>query len=252
MSEGVVKRTIAKHPKYDLTGSGEGLARLLFAKDSNRLLGIIYEGQKPQVVWLDQDYATVQKSLDKTFPDHINIPIDWSKDGGTFLYFSTSDRDPGTYYIFKPAESQLIVLQELGGRLKGKTLAQMEPFEFTARDGKKIPAYITRPPTAHEGGRPLIVRIHGGPMTRDGWRFDATNQFFAALGYVVLQVNYRGSSGYGKEHQNSGLLARLDTVVIDDIADGVRYLIEQKEVDPTRVVVMGGSFGGWATYLSRS
>jgi dipeptidyl aminopeptidase/acylaminoacyl peptidase len=87
-------------------------------------------------------------------------------------------------------------------------------------------------------------------MARDSWKFDATNQFFASRGYTVLQVNYRGSSGYGAAFQKAGLHARLDTVVLDDIADGVRHLIEQKEVDPNRVVAMGGSFGGWATYLS--
>ena len=87
-------------------------------------------------------------------------------------------------------------------------------------------------------------------MARDRWGFDAENQFFASRGYLVLQVNYRGSSGYGAAFQKAGLRARLDTVVLDDIADGVRYLIDQKEADPARVVVMGASFGGWATYMS--
>jgi dipeptidyl aminopeptidase/acylaminoacyl peptidase len=250
LSEGVIKRTIAQHPKYDLTTGDGGLARLLFAKKSPQLLGMIYEGKKPQVVWLDPRYAAVQKSMDTTFPDHVNLPIDWSKDGNTFIYFSTSEQDPGTYYVFKPVESRLIPLLELGERLKGKTLAKTEAIEFAARDGHKIPAYVTRPATPSDGPAPLIVSIHGGPMARDSWGFSATNQYFASRGYVVLQVNYRGSSGYGAAFQNAGLRARLDTVVLDDIADGVRYLIAQKEVDPTRVAVMGGSFGGWATYMS--
>ena len=87
-------------------------------------------------------------------------------------------------------------------------------------------------------------------MARDSWRYNAENQFFASRGYMILQVNYRGSSGYGAAFQAAGLRARLDTVVLDDIADGVRYLIDQKEVDSSRVAVMGGSFGGWATYMS--
>ena len=250
MSEGVIKRTIAKHPKYDLTTNDGGLARLLFAKKSPQLLGMIYAAQKPQVVWLDPRYAAVQKSIDTTFPDHVNLPIDWSKDGNTFIFFSTSEKDPGTYYVFKAAESRLIPLLELGERLKGKTLAKTEAIEFTARDGQKIPAYVTRPSTPGEGPAPLIVSIHGGPMVRDNWRFDASNQFFASRGYIVLQVNYRGSSGYGAAFQSAGLKVRLDTVVLDDLADGVQYLIDQKEVDPTRIAVMGGSFGGWATYMS--
>lgn len=250
MSEGVIKRTIAKHPKYDLTTADGGLARLLFAKNSPQLIGMIYEAQKPQVVWLDPHYSAAQKSMDQNFPDHFNMPIDWSKDGETFIFFSTNEQDPGTYYVFKPASAQLIPLLELGERLKGKTLAKTEAIEFTARDGQKIPAYVTRPSASGSSPAPLIVSIHGGPMARDSWRYNAENQFFASRGYVVLQVNYRGSSGYGAAFQAAGLRARLDTVVLDDIADGVRYLIDQKEVDSSRVAVMGGSFGGWATYMS--
>jgi dipeptidyl aminopeptidase/acylaminoacyl peptidase len=87
-------------------------------------------------------------------------------------------------------------------------------------------------------------------MARDIWQYDASNQFFASRGYAVLQVNYRGSSGYGASYQAAGLRARLDTVVLDDIADGVRHLIAQGEVDPKRIGITGASFGGWATYLS--
>ncbi len=250
MSEGVIKRVIAKHPKYDLTTSDGGLSHLLFAKKSPELLGIIYEAQKPQVVWLDPVYAAVQQAIDHMFPDHVNLPLDWSEDATTFVYFSASDQDPGTYYVFRPRERRLIPLLQRGERLKGRTLARMVPFEITARDGRKIPAYVTRPITPGKGPAPLIVDIHGGPMARDSWGYDATVQFFASRGYEVLQVNYRGSSGYGASYQNAGLRARLDTVVIDDIADGARQLIAQGEVDPKRVAVMGASFGGWATYMS--
>lgn len=250
MSEGTIKHVIAKHPRFDLTTSDFGRTRLLFEKDSSRLLGIIYEAQKPQVVWLDPDYAAVQKSMDASFPQNFNQPIDWSKDGKTFIYLSTGVQNPGTFYVFKPQTGRLIPLLELGERLKGRTLAKTEPFEFTARDGQVIPGYITRPPNPDSGLPPLIVSVHGGPMARDSWEYDPENQFFASRGYVVLQVNYRGSSGYGAAYQKAGLRARLDTVILDDIADGARHLIETKEVDPKRVAIMGSSFGGWATYMS--
>lgn len=249
MSEGVIKHPLAKHPRYDLS-SDSGLTRLFFAKNTTKLLGMAFEGQRAQIVWFDKGFAATQAAMDAQFPKHTNWPVDWSADGKTFIYFSSSDQDPGTYSVFLPAESRLIPLLPLSERLQGKTLAPMVPFEFAARDGVKIPAYLTRPVGSENRAVPLIVLIHGGPMARDQWGFSAMNQFFASRGYAVLQVNYRGSSGYGAAFQTAGLRARLDTVVIDDIADGVKHLIAQGAVDPSRVVAMGGSFGGWATYIS--
>ena len=250
MSTGLIKGTIAKHPKYDLTTSDFGVTRLLFAKQSTRLLGVIFEAQKPQIVWLDPKFASLQKNIDATFPGHVNYPIDWSDDGSTIIYDSSSDQDPGTVYVYQPAQGRLMPILDKGEQLKGRTLAKTVAIEFTARDGHKIPAYLTRPIAPETGPAPMIVYVHGGPMARDDWRFDPTVQFFASRGYIVLQVNYRGSSGYGAAFQAAGLRARLDTVVLDDIADGARYLISTGEADPKRVGIAGGSFGGWATYMS--
>lgn len=249
MSTGVIKRVIAKHPKYDLTASDFGRTRLLYGKNDPQLLGIIFNAQKPQVVWVDPGFAIVQKKIDEALPSKTNLPIDWCDDGSTFVYFSYSDQDPGTYYVFRPFEAKLIPVLKLGERLEGKTMAKMVAFDVIARDNVKIPAFITRPPEV-SGPAPLVVMVHGGPMARDSWGFDPLNQFLASRGYLVLQVNYRGSSGYGAAFQKAGLHARLDTVVLDDIADGVKQLIANGEVDPTRVVMMGASFGGWATYMS--
>lgn len=250
LAEGVIKRSIAKHPRYDLTTSDFGLTRLLFGRNSAALLGIVFEAQKPQVIWFDPAYAAIQKAMDTSFPGNINLPLDWTPDRSTFVYWSSSDQDPGTYYVFKPAEARLIPLLALGERLQGRTLAKTTPMDFLARDGSRIAAYVTRPAQPGKTPAPLLVRMHGGPMARDSWGFDATNQFFASRGYVVLQVNYRGSSGYGAAFQRAGLDARLDTTVLDDIADGARFLISRGEVDPQRVAIMGGSFGGWGTYMS--
>lgn len=250
LSKGTITQTIAKHPKYDLTESDFGMARQLFQPTTGALVGMVYEGAKPQVIWWDAGYAAVQKAMERSFPGQFVLPLAWAEDDSTFIYFVGSDQNPGTYYAFRPAESKLVVLFDQGVRLKDLTLAKTTSLDFTARDGATIHGYLTLPPEPTAGPLPLVVNIHGGPTVRDSWHFDATNQFLATRGYAVLQVNYRGSSGYGATYQKAGLRARLDTVVLDDIADGVRHLIKAGTVDPQRVAVIGGSFGGWATYMS--
>ena len=250
LSQGVIKRTIARLKAYDIDSNDNGVARLLFDSPTRRLVGMVFEGDKPEVAWIDAGFAKVQKMMDAAFPDHVNYPIDWSDDRSTFIYFSASDQDPGTYYAFRPGKPELIPLLELGSRLTHKTMAKTVPMRIPARDGHPIPVYVTRPSGVAGKPVPLVVRIHGGPTARDHWGFDPVNQFLASRGYEVLQVNYRGSSGYGAAFQRAGLEARLDTVVIDDIADCVRHLVSSGEVDPKRIAVMGASFGGWATYIS--
>lgn len=250
LAEGRITRRIAKHPKYDFADLYSADSTLLFRKRSSELIGFVYEAEKRRVVWFDPYFKQVQAMMEKSCPDHVCDPLDWSKDGDTFIYFAYSDRDPGTYYMLRPRESLLAPLQVNGEHLKDKPMGRTIPMDFASRDGQQIHAYVTRPPGEPRGPSPLVAYIHGGPTVRDSWRYDALVQFLATRGYVVLQVNYRGSSGYGKKYQNDGLYARLDTVILDDIADGVKHLIGTGEVDPTRVAAIGASFGGWATYMS--
>jgi acetyl esterase/lipase len=248
MTAGRIVRTIARLPQNDLTSSDFVTLRLLFAHHGSELLGMVYEDAFPHVAWLNPHFAALQRTIDHALPGRFNCPIDWTDDGSTMIYLSSSDQDAGTYYAFRPARRELIPLLQRNQWLAGRTLAKTVPFHFRARDGQLIPAYLTRP--AGSGPAPLIVSIHGGPMARDGWGFNTWNQFFASRGYLVLQVNYRGSSGYGAAFQRAGLDSPLDGVVLDDIADGVKYLIRTGQADPRRVAVAGASFGGWATYMS--
>ncbi len=247
--KGVIQQTIAKHPKYDLWTHGDETA-LLKDPGTDSPVGVIYQGERPRVVWWDPQCAAAQRTLEANFAGQSVLPITWVADHSTFIFYVGSDQDPGAYYVFRPDEAKLIPMFKIAPALAGRKLAQTTPLDFTARDGATIHGYLTLPTGRATGAVPLVVWVHGGPFARDTWGFDATNQFLATRGYAVLQVNYRGSSGYGATYAKGGLQARLDTVVLDDIADGARHLIKAGTVDPRRIAIGGASFGGWATYLS--
>ncbi len=247
--KGVITQTIAKHPKYDLWTDDEERS-LLRDPATNAPVGVVYQGDRPRVVWWDPQCAAAQRVLEGAFAGQTVTPITWVADRSTFIFLVGSDQDPGSYFLYRAAEAKLIPMFKIAPALAGRTLAQTKPLEFMARDGAPIHGYLTLPAGGSTGPAPLIVWVHGGPFARDTWGFDATNQFLATRGYAVLQVNYRGSSGYGAAYTKAGLRSRLDTVVLDDIADGVRHLIQAGTVDPQRVAIGGGSFGGWATYMS--
>ena len=250
LSEGTIKRTIAGHSRYDMSRGDDGHSNFLFNDSTGQLIGISYETDKTRISWLDPEYKEIQASIDGRFPGNVNIPIDWSEDLSSFIYFSYSEKDPGIYYLLRPFEGKLIPLIDFGKELEGFELGSTKPIQFEARDGATVYGYITLPP-GYDGESPLptVVDIHGGPTSRDSWEYDSTNQFFATRGYAVINVNFRGSSGYGKAYQEKGLFSRLDTVIIDDVADAVKYAINQGWSDAEKVGVTGASFGGWATYL---
>ena len=130
-------------------------------------------------------------------------------------------------------------------------LAPMEPFSFTARDGLTIHGYATFPPGAEaRDGLPTVLNVHGGPWARDVWGFDPEAQWLANRGYLCVQVNYRGSTGYGKAFVNAGD-REWGGKMHDDLLDAVAYAVGQGWADPARVAIYGGSYGGYAALVGR-
>jgi dipeptidyl aminopeptidase/acylaminoacyl peptidase len=130
-------------------------------------------------------------------------------------------------------------------RLVGKQLADMESVSYAARDGLDIPAYLTLPPGRPAKDLPLVIMPHGGPFARDEWGYDVWAQFLASRGYVVLQPNFRGSTGFGRQFVEKGN-GQWGRGMQDDIDDGVKWLVGRGLVDARRVCIMGASFGGYA------
>src|SRR5262249_55674678 len=144
------------------------------------------------------DVRALIASLGKALPGQTLSVVDSSVDESRMLIFSSSDVDPGVYYIFDRKTHQLQTFLVARSELEGVKLAHVKPMTYPAADGTPIPAYLTLPPGREAAkGLPAIVLPHGGPSDRDEWGFDWQPQFFAARGFAVLQPNFRGSSGYG-------------------------------------------------------
>jgi dipeptidyl aminopeptidase/acylaminoacyl peptidase len=157
----------------------------------------------------------------------------------------TNDAGPIPYYAYDRASQTAKFLFEHRPELSQYELAGMEPFSFTARDGLTVHGYLSFPPGAGREGLPTVLNVHGGPWARDAWGMNSEAQWLANRGYLCIQVNFRGSTGYGKDFVNAGDRewgARMQ----DDLSDAVAYAISQGWADPARVAIYGGSYGGYA------
>ena len=213
-----------------------------------KVVGIRYDSDKPQMVWFDDRYAKLQSLLDASLPKG-TVNTFSILDDGNVAVTSRSDRDPGDVYLYHAKEQQLEEVLRPRDWIRPEQMSPMSVVRYKARDGMEIPAYLTLPTGRPPNKLPLVAVIHGGPWARDDWRFNPDVQFLASRGYAVFQPNYRGSDGYGMKHLQAGF-KQLGESMQDDITDGVRYLIAQGIVDPARVCIDGGSYGGYATMMA--
>jgi dipeptidyl aminopeptidase/acylaminoacyl peptidase len=169
-------------------------------------------------------------------------------DDRTWLLAFTADDGPVTYYAWDRAEQRATFLFVHRPELERYQLASMEPFSFTARDGLEVHGYLSFPPGASRSGLPTVLNVHGGPWYRDIWGFNPEVQWFANRGYLCVQVNFRGSTGYGKAFLNAGD-REWGAAMHDDLVDAVNQVVERGWADPARVAIYGGSYGGYAALV---
>ncbi len=160
----------------------------------------------------------------------------------------TADDGGASYYSYGRATKRGEHLFDSRPDLAEYTLARMDPVSFVARDGLTIEGYLTLPPGGEREGLPMVLNVHGGPWARDGWGYDPEAQWFANRGYACLQVNYRGSTGYGKDFINAGDREWAGKMH-DDLVDAVAWAVERGVADPERVAIQGGSYGGYAALV---
>src|SRR5690606_27453974 len=157
---------------------------------------------------------------------------------------------PGELYLYDRTSGKARFLMQGRQWLQKEQMGTTRPFSFTSRDGMRIHAYLTIPNGSEGKNLPLIVNPHGGPIgPRDNWGFSGETQLFASRGYAVLQVNYRGSGGYGKAFQGAGHM-QWGEGIQNDIIDATNWVIEQGHADRERICIYGGSFGGYSALMS--
>ncbi len=236
-------KTIYRNREVDVDG-------MSYSKKRKKLTVVHYYTDKLQRKFLDSLVEKMFKDVEKKLPKNVKITItDLNKNEDKFIVRTYSDRDLGAYYIYDSIQKKLTKLAELSPWLNPEKMAEMKPIKYRSRDGLVIHGYLTLPASL-KGKRPknlpVVVNPHGGPWARDEWGFNPEVQFLANRGYAVLQMNYRGSTGYGKKFWEASF-KQWGLKMQDDISDGVNWLIKQGIADPKRIAIYGGSYGGYAT-----
>lgn len=212
---------------------------------TRRVTGVGYENDRYHMEWLDPEKRQLQTTIDHVFPKADNRILNSSNDGQRVLIWSGGGDDPGTYYMFDRTAKRMQRVAAPYEKLLGAKLSPVNAIRYTARDGLSIPGYLTLPKDRPASNLPLIVMPHGGPFARDNWDYDRFVQFLASRGYAVLQPQFRGSTGYGKDFVRRGY-GQFGKAMQDDLDDGMDWLVRSGQVDPKRVCIMGGSYGGYA------
>lgn len=232
------------HPDFSASGVILGTDE----EDWNEPLGFSYDAAANEIYWLDPERRSIQEGLEQAFPDQMVRILDSAKDGDRILFETSASDQPPAYYMLLN-KNKVVMIGDSRPWLKKEDLGSMELIYYPARDGLSIPGFLTLPngyDKDRDGPIPTIIHPHGGPWVRDdaGWG-DFWVPFFASRGYAVLQPQYRGSAGWGRELWFAGD-KEWGQDMQDDKDDGARYLVEQGIADPEKIAIHGYSYGGFA------
>ena len=237
-SSGTEIKEIFGHPDVDLNSTGY----------SNELNEMVYAGfalNKETRVFFNEKVKQVNDRI-KTKVDQAEIEfIDRDSSLNHFIFKSYTDQNPGAIYYYNAAEDKLMKLADLNPKIANRQMSAMEPMTYQTRDGLTIQGYITYPLHKDRKNLPVVVIPHDGPNGRVDWGFQPEVQFLASRGYVVFQMNYRGSVGYGKKFWVSGF-KEWGGKIQNDITDGVMLLIHEGIADRNKIAIMGNGFGGYS------
>ena len=242
---------VDSHPEFDVdprsTVSPMMPAPLIQHRRTGALLAVRYLGERQVIRPLDPDFAEVLARLEALSVGDITR-LSSDEAGRRWVVGFNDDRDPGATYLYDHSSGQSRLLYRPLPHLAPESMAPMRPVTIPSRDGLALHSYLTLPVGVEPDKLPLVLVVHGGPWYRDSWGFDAGVQMLANRGYAVLQVNFRGSTGYGKAFLKAAI-GEFAGKMHDDLIDGVNWAVEQGYADPDRVAIFGGSYGGYATLV---
>jgi len=231
-------KLIFEHPEVDVGG--------VVASDvKDDAVMVTYNADKPGYHYVDAEWERMMTSIKAAFPEKQVSLSSATEDEDKFVFTVWSDRNPAAYYLFDRESNKMEELAIAYEWLPEENLAKMEPVDIEARDGLILPAYLTLPPGSDGKGLPLVVNPHGGPRARDSWGFNPEVQLLANRGYAVLQVNFRGSTGFGQEFDKAGW-GKWGAEMQNDVTDAVQWAVDEGIADPDRVCIYGASYGGYA------
>ena len=232
-------KELYSNDKYDLSD-------IFYDRKEGKLVSVSWTAEKEQDHYFDETWGQIQKGLDEKFEGYQAEIVSYDDARTRAIVWTGSDRLPAKYYLydFKTKESKEAANPYPW--IDEKQMAHCRPIVYKSRDGLDIHGYLTTPLGVEAKNLPVVVNPHGGPWARDAWYYNPEVQFLVNRGYAVLQMNFRGSTGYGRKFWESSF-KQWGRTMQDDITDGVEWLKKEGIADPKRIAIYGASYGGYAT-----
>jgi dipeptidyl aminopeptidase/acylaminoacyl peptidase len=224
---------------------GSWIDDVILAEDGQTLLGVSLRGSEQKRVWIEPDLVNLQAAFDKSVGPRRARILNFSQDRKRMLVLIDQPESPGSLYYFDVADGSMHRLAYMNEHLRATALSPMRLVTYKARDGLEIEAVVTTPRGTSGRNLPVIVMPHGGPWAHDTLDYDYWAQFLAERGYLVIQPNFRGSTGYGQAFERRGE-GQLGLAMQDDLNDALAWAVDQGLADGKRACIVGASYGGYA------
>jgi dipeptidyl aminopeptidase/acylaminoacyl peptidase len=241
--EQLSKKLILADEAYDVDGS------LIYSPKTGAVIGLHHNGEDDNKTYWDKDYIRLKAGINKVLPEANNTIMSMSDDLQRYIVFSSSDKEPGSYFLGNRTKGTLTYVAGRYPQINESNYAAKKLISYQARDGLNIEGYLTTPKNASQNKLPAIILPHGGPMARDYKGFDYWAELFANRGYVVFQPNFRGSSGYGYDFEMAAIEG-WGKAMQDDLEDAAKWLQQHANVDASKMCIAGASYGGYAALMA--